>query len=46
MKKTLVLGARLVCVRWYNGEIYGSEIARGLDAFELTPTKFLDAKRN
>jgi hypothetical protein len=26
---------------WYNGHIYGSEIARGLDVFELTPTKFL-----
>jgi hypothetical protein len=26
---------------WYNGDIYGSEIARGLDVFELTPTKFL-----
>jgi hypothetical protein len=26
---------------WYNGYIYGSEIARGLDVFEMTPTKFL-----
>jgi hypothetical protein len=26
---------------WYNGYIYASEIARGLDVFELTPTKFL-----
>ena len=26
---------------WYNGYIYGSEIARGLDIFELTPTQFL-----
>jgi hypothetical protein len=26
---------------WYNGNIYGSEIARGLDVFELAPTKFL-----
>ena len=26
---------------WYNGDIYGSEIARGLDVFELTPTKLL-----
>jgi hypothetical protein len=26
---------------WYNGYIYGSEIARGLDVFELTPSKFL-----
>jgi len=26
---------------WYNGNIYASEIARGLDVFELTPTRFL-----
>jgi ribosomal protein S13 len=26
---------------WYNGHIYSSEIARGLDIFELTPTKYL-----
>src|SRR5438552_1685586 len=26
---------------WYNGQIYASEIARGLDVFELTPTEFL-----
>lgn len=26
---------------WYNGYIYGSEIARGLDVFRLTPTEFL-----
>src|SRR5829696_5496973 len=26
---------------WYNGHIYGSEIARGLDVFDLTPTEFL-----
>jgi hypothetical protein len=26
---------------WYNGKIYGSEIARGLDTFELVPSKFL-----
>lgn len=26
---------------WYNGHIYASEIARGLDIFELTPTEFL-----
>ncbi len=26
---------------WYNGYIYGSEIARGLDVFELAPSKFL-----
>jgi hypothetical protein len=26
---------------WYNGNIYGSEIARGLDIFRLTPSPFL-----
>jgi len=26
---------------WYNGYIYGSEIARGLDVFELQPTQYL-----
>jgi len=26
---------------WYNGHIYASEIARGLDIFELTPTQHL-----
>ena len=26
---------------WYNGHIYASEIARGLDIFELTPTQSL-----
>jgi beta-mannanase len=26
---------------WYNGYIYGSEIARGLDVFQLVPSKFL-----
>jgi hypothetical protein len=26
---------------WYNGRIYASEIARGLDIFELTPTEHL-----
>jgi hypothetical protein len=28
---------------WYNGLIYGSEIARGLDVFELIPSAFLTA---
>jgi hypothetical protein len=26
---------------WYNGHIYGSEMARGLDVFELTPSAFI-----
>ncbi|WP_405139530.1 hypothetical protein OG589_23410 [Sphaerisporangium sp. NBC_01403] len=28
-------------VYWYNGYIYGNEIARGFDAFKLTPSQFL-----
>jgi hypothetical protein len=36
----LVLGGEWAAY-WYNGYIYGSEIARGLDVFELTPSKFL-----
>ena len=38
--KMLVLGGEWSAY-WYNGYIYGSEIARGLDVFELTPTTFL-----
>jgi hypothetical protein len=38
--KMLVLGGYWSAY-WYNGSIYGSEIARGLDVFQLTPTKFL-----
>ena len=38
--KMLVLGGAWSAY-WYNGHIYSSEIARGLDIFELTPTKFL-----
>jgi hypothetical protein len=38
--KVLVLGGDWSAY-WYNGNIYASEIARGLDVFELTPTKFL-----
>jgi hypothetical protein len=30
-------------VYWYNGEIVSSEIARGLDVFELTPSPLLTA---
>ncbi|HEX8878979.1 MAG TPA: hypothetical protein VF749_03070 [Candidatus Acidoferrum sp.] len=39
-RQMLVLGGEWSAY-WYNGYIYGSEIARGLDVFELTPTKFL-----
>jgi hypothetical protein len=38
--KTLILGGEWSAY-WYNGYIYGSEIARGLDVFQLKPTKFL-----
>jgi hypothetical protein len=38
--KILVLGGDWSAY-WYNGYIYGSEIARGLDVFELKPTKYL-----
>ena len=38
--KMLILGGDWSAY-WYNGNIYASEIARGLDVFELTPTKFL-----
>ena len=38
--KMMVLGGDWSAY-WYNGYIYASEIARGLDVFELTPTKFL-----
>jgi hypothetical protein len=38
--KMLVLGGEWSAY-WYNGYIYGSEISRGLDVFQLTPTKFL-----
>jgi len=38
--KSLVLGGDWSAY-WYNGNIYGSEISRGMDVFELTPTKFL-----
>jgi hypothetical protein len=38
--KTLVLGGDWSAY-WYNGHIYASEIARGLDVFELTPTVHL-----
>jgi hypothetical protein len=38
--KVMVLGGDWSAY-WYNGYIYGSEIARGLDVFELTPTQYL-----
>ena len=38
--KTIILGG-FWSAYWYNGYIYGSEIARGLDVFKLTPSKYL-----
>jgi hypothetical protein len=38
--KMLILGGHWSAY-WYNGHIYASEIARGLDILELMPTKFL-----
>ena len=40
--KNLILGGDWSAY-WYNGFIYGSEIARGLDVFKLTPGKLLTA---
>ncbi len=37
---TLVMGGHWSAY-WYNGHIYASEIARGLDIFELSPSEFL-----
>src|SRR3546814_18324547 len=31
-------------VYWYNGRIYATEIARGLDVFALEPSEFLSAE--
>jgi hypothetical protein len=38
--KMLILGGDWSAY-WYNGYIYASEIARGLDVFELAPSRFL-----
>jgi hypothetical protein len=38
--KQLILGGEWSAY-WYNGFIYGSEISRGLDVFQLVPSKFL-----
>jgi hypothetical protein len=38
--KILIMGGQWSAY-WYNGHIYASEIARGLDVFELTPTQYL-----
>ncbi|MEP6343863.1 MAG: DUF305 domain-containing protein [Maricaulaceae bacterium] len=41
-EKKLVLGGYW-STYWYNGKIYGTEIARGLDVFSLTPSEYLSA---
>ena len=38
--KTLITGGYW-STYWYNGNIYGSEIARGIDVFSLTPSEYL-----
>ena len=38
--KNLMLGGYWSAY-WYNGHIYGSEIARGIDIFTLTPSEYL-----
>ena len=40
--KTLMTGGYW-STYWYNGHIYGSEMARGLDVFKLLPSEFLSA---
>ena len=40
MDTTLVLGGYW-STYWYNGKIYGSEIDRGLDVFQLKPSQYL-----
>jgi hypothetical protein len=41
MDSTKLVGAGSWSAYWYNGYIYSSEIARGLDIFELTPSAFI-----
>jgi len=41
MDSTKLLGAGSWSAYWYNGYLISSEIARGLDIFELTPSGFL-----
>lgn len=41
MDATKMVMAGSWSVYWYNGHIYSSEIARGLDVFELTPNPLL-----
>jgi hypothetical protein len=41
MDSTKMVSAGSWSVYWYNGYLYSSEIARGLDVFELTPSPWL-----
>jgi hypothetical protein len=41
-EKNLMLGGQWSAY-WYNGYIYGSEIARGIDVFKLLPRQYLSA---
>jgi hypothetical protein len=41
MDSTRLVQAGSWSVYWYNGYIYSSEIARGLDVFELVPSAFI-----
>ncbi|HWP37935.1 MAG TPA: hypothetical protein VNL18_10330 [Gemmatimonadales bacterium] len=41
MDSTQLVQAGSWSVYWYNGYIYSSEIARGLDVFELAPSAFI-----
>jgi len=41
MDSTRMVGAGYWSTYWYNGVIVGSEIARGLDIFELRPSGFI-----
>ena len=41
LSESELLSAGYWSTYWYNGHIYGSEIARGLDVFELTPSEHL-----
>ncbi len=41
MDSTKLVDAGSWSAYWYNGSIYSSEIARGLDVFELQPSQFI-----
>jgi hypothetical protein len=41
MDSTTLVGAGSWSAYWYNGYIYSSEIARGLDILELVPSPFI-----